>query len=68
MADTRALRARECIIREGSSPSLGTIGSRIIRSVAQLVARRVWDAEAAGSNPVTPTKKGFKSGYGSMAE
>ena len=25
------------------------------RGLAQLVARRVWDAEAAGSSPVTPT-------------
>ena len=24
--------------------------------VAQLVARDVWDVDAAGSNPVTPTK------------
>ena len=26
------------------------------RGVAQLVAREVWDFDAAGSNPVTPTK------------
>ena len=26
------------------------------RGVAQLVARDVWDVDAAGSNPVTPTK------------
>ena len=29
------------------------------RGVAQLVARDVWDVDAAGSNPVTPTKIGF---------
>ena len=28
----------------------------IYRDVAQLVARDVWDVDAAGSNPVTPTK------------
>ena len=28
-----------------------------LRGVAQLVARDVWDVDAAGSNPVTPTKK-----------
>lgn len=27
------------------------------RGVAQLVARDIWDVEAAGSTPVTPTKK-----------
>ena len=26
-----------------------------LRGVAQLVARDVWDVDAAGSNPVTPT-------------
>ena len=30
-----------------------------LRGVAQLVARDVWDVDAAGSNPVTPTKIGF---------
>lgn len=33
-----------------TSPVLGTY-----RSVAQLVARFVWDEEVAGSNPATPT-------------
>ncbi len=28
----------------------------ILRGVAQLVAREVWDFDAAGSSPVTPTK------------
>ncbi len=27
------------------------------RGVAQLVARDVWDVDAAGSNPVTPTSR-----------
>gem|GEM_PF-5819699 len=32
---------------------------RHIRSVAQLVERRVWDAEVPGSNPGTPTNITF---------
>ena len=28
--------------------------------MAQLVARDVWDVDAAGSNPVTPTKNPFE--------
>lgn len=38
---------------------VGIIGERAnlyYRGVAQLVARVVWDHQAAGSNPVTPTK------------
>ena len=30
---------------------------RKIRGVAQLVARVLWEHDAAGSSPVTPTKK-----------
>ena len=29
----------------------------MFRGVAQLVARDIWDVEAAGSNPVTPIEK-----------
>ena len=29
--------------------------NNLYRGLAQLVARRVWDAEVAGSSPVTPT-------------
>ena len=29
----------------------------INRGVAQLVARDIWDVDAAGSNPVTPTTR-----------
>jgi hypothetical protein len=50
MVDTRALRAREVILREGSSPSPDTL-----RSVAQMAERLVWDEEAPGSSPGTPT-------------
>ena len=31
---------------------------KIFRGVAQLVERLVWDQEAAGSNPVSPTIAG----------
>ena len=34
-----------------------------LRGVAQLVARDVWDVDAAGSNPVTPTKNQPKTSY-----
>ena len=36
----------------GSSPIIGTN----YRGVAQMVVRYIWDVDAAGSNPVTPTK------------
>ena len=36
------------------------------RGVAQLVARDIWDVEAAGSNPVTPTKKAQESMFLSL--
>ncbi len=45
MVDTRALRARECIIREGSSPSLGTTGCK------QSLATRMTGCSAVGSAP-----------------
>ena len=34
------------------------------RGVAQLVARDVWDVDAAGSNPVTPTNSGIHKAFG----
>ena len=36
------------------------------RGVAQLVARDVWDVDAAGSNPVTPTILALKSNFQSL--
>ena len=33
------------------------------RGVAQLVARDVWDVDAAGSNPVTPTNSGIHKAF-----
>ena len=33
------------------------------RGVAQLVARDVWDVDAAGSNPVTPTISSVHNGF-----
>ena len=35
----------------------------INRGVAQLVARDIWDVDAAGSNPVTPTMQGALIGF-----
>ena len=40
----------------------------INRGVAQLVARVVWDHEAAGSNPVTRTTGTVRSLYGGIAQ
>ena len=37
-----------------------------LRGVAQLVARDVWDVDAAGSNPVTPTILALKSNFQSL--
>ena len=34
-----------------------------LRGVAQLVARDVWDVDAAGSNPVTPTNSGIHKAF-----
>ena len=36
------------------------------RGVAQLVARDVWDVDAAGSNPVTPTKNPIVNAFSTM--
>ena len=33
------------------------LSAHIFRGVAQLVAHRIWDARAASSNLVTPTRK-----------
>ena len=33
------------------------------RGVAQLVAREVWDFDAVGSNPATPTKFGIHKAF-----
>ena len=35
----------------------------INRGVAQLVARDIWDVDAAGSNPVTPTISSVHNGF-----
>ena len=34
------------------------------RGVAQLVARLLWEQDAAGSNPVTPTISSVHKGFG----
>ena len=36
----------------------------ILRGVAQLVARHIWDVDAAGSTPVTPTKIAVSTSVG----
>ena len=42
---------------------MGCFLSGFRRGVAQLVARDVWDVDAAGSNPVTPmTDAGYAAG------
>ena len=33
------------------------LNKQLFRGVAQLVARLLWEQDAAGSSPVTPTKK-----------
>ncbi len=48
-----------------SRQNLVQIKSDTFRGVAQLVAREVWDFDAAGSSPVTPTKIQFQpQGWG----
>ena len=39
-----------------SSITLSLYTVRLFRGVAQLVERGIWDAEVAGSTPVTPTR------------
>ncbi len=60
--EARLCRARiSTIFREGRAKQFSLIASvifnLIFRGVAQLVARVLWEHDAAGSNPVTPTKK-----------
>ena len=45
---------------DGDPPNFLTLGGRVgilnrCRGVAQMEARRVWDAEVGGSSPPTPT-------------
>lgn len=60
MVDTRALRALAAIAvwRFESSPWHITLRDKL-RSVAQLVERRVWDAEVQSSNLCTPTMTNY---------
>ena len=62
--------SRKILYKSGLTTCLTTYGNwpknRIfftLRGVAQLVARDVWDVDAAGSNPVTPTKNQPKTSY-----
>ena len=41
----------------------GAIRNTIPRGVAQLVARDIWDVDATGSNPVTPTISSIHEGF-----
>ena len=51
--------ASECALQISGTATGRASANFISRGVAQLVARDVWDVDAAGSNPVTPTKFGF---------
>ena len=42
---------------------LWTIIINVLRGVAQMGARVVWDHEVAGSIPVTPTKIGYNLSF-----
>ncbi len=44
------------VVSTTKNPQRLVEGFSKVRGVAQLVARDIWDVEAAGSNPVTPTK------------
>ena len=43
--------------------SMAILRATCYRGVAQLVARDIWDVDAAGSNPVTPTISSVHNGF-----
>ena len=61
-ADSDSARGSS-ILSSPTTPQQPSCCGFSLRGVAQLVARLVWDQDAAGSNPVTSTKKQTHFGY-----
>ncbi len=60
-------RRKKNLYNRGEPASARQGGVHLLRGVAQLVARLLWEQEAQGSSPCTPTTASAQSPFGSVS-